>query len=98
MGSWWCGSRGLECEGREPIRLLTVQVGDTEQHQIVFLENAVPDGKCDNLRCALKPITNLDDGSEARKCPEFVSKMAVKKITAAVWQFSSLLQTASEPS
>ena len=37
MSGWWCGACGMPHDWRKPNRLLTLQVGDTANDQIVFL-------------------------------------------------------------
>ena len=45
--------------GGKPNRLLTLQIGDTANEQVVSPVHGAPDGECDSLMCALKLVTNV---------------------------------------
>ena len=59
MSSWWCGACWQPYDGRGPNRLVTLQIYDTANEELVFLASGAPDGKCDNLISALKRVLNL---------------------------------------
>ena len=44
-------------------RLLSLQIGDTANEQVVFTAYSAPNGEFDNMICVLKSVTN----SSARK-------------------------------
>ena len=61
---WRCGACGQPYDWRKLDRLLTLQMGDRAQEQVVFLVYGVPDGERDSLICALNLVTNLTKESE----------------------------------
>ena len=68
-GTWWekwkkevrSRSRGsASTQGwRKPSGLLTLQIADAAQEQVLFSAYGASDGECDKMFCALQLITNL---------------------------------------
>ena len=48
MSVWWCGAFGKTIRLASD-RLVTLQIGDMMQKQVVFTAHGAPDGECDNL-------------------------------------------------
>ena len=51
--------------GGKPNRLLTLQIGDTANEQVVSPVHGAPDGECGSLMCALKLDTNVTKRKQA---------------------------------
>ena len=49
MSGWWCGACGMPCDWRKPNPLLTLQIGDTADDQIVLPAYSALGGECDNI-------------------------------------------------
>ena len=59
-----CGVCGQLYDWQKPNRLLTLQIGDTANEQVVFPAYGGPGGECDNLICTLKHVMNLMKGKK----------------------------------
>ena len=64
--SGWLVVRSLRAtyDWRKPNRLLTLQIGDAVDEQVVVPEYWAPDGKCDKMISALKLVTHLTKGNK----------------------------------
>ena len=57
---WWCGACQQPYVWRKPNRLLTLQIGDTANEQVVLMASGPPDGERDSMTCALKLAITTD--------------------------------------
>ena len=60
--------------GGKSKRLLTLQIGDTANEQVVSPVHGAPDGECDFLMCALKLVTNVTKRKQAGVVVEGLTK------------------------
>ena len=93
MSGWCCGACGKPHDWRKPNRLLTLQIGDTMQKQVVFSAYGAPDGECDPLICALKLIANLTTGNQPGIVMQELVASTKKRIMEALRQFIAVDNT-----
>ena len=54
MSVWWCGPSGMPFDWRELERLLSLQIGDTANEQVVFTAYSALNGEFDNMILCLE--------------------------------------------
>ena len=64
MSVWLCGAWWQPYDRRKPNRLVTLQIGDAANVQVVFPAYGATDGECDHLICILMLVTNLMKGNK----------------------------------
>ena len=68
---------------RKPNRLLTLQIGDAANEQVVFPAYGAPDGECDNLSSAPKPVKKL---MKSNKLVVAVKGLTEKAVRTELWR------------
>ena len=63
VSCWWCGACGHPYDWK-PHCLLTFEIGDTANEQVVFTAYGALDGECYKMISALKLVTNLIKGNK----------------------------------